>query len=73
MSRNQKMSVRFASAVTQNLPDISAEKMKWLMEHPKILRMFLSSISSRKFFEEMRARIDKHQTSEPHSDCDCCW
>ncbi len=56
MSRNRKVSVRFAAAVAQNLPDISAEKMKWLMEHPKVLRMFLASISSRKFVKEMRAK-----------------
>lgn len=49
MSRDRKVSVRFAAVVAQNLLDIFVEKMEWLMEHPKILRMFLAPISFRRF------------------------
>ena len=73
MSRDRKVSVRFATVVSQNLPDISAEKMEWLMKHPKILRMFLAPISSRRFFREMRAKIDRTPSNNPSEDCTCCW
>ncbi|OGZ63404.1 MAG: hypothetical protein A2402_01475 [Candidatus Staskawiczbacteria bacterium RIFOXYC1_FULL_37_43] len=53
------MSVRFATVVSQNLPDISVEKMEWLMKHPKILRIFLAPISSRRFFRETREKLAK--------------
>ena len=73
MSRENKLATRFACAIIQGLPDVSAEKMEWFMKHPKVLRIFLASLPSRRFFREMRAKIEKCLSDESHSDCDGCW
>ena len=35
MSRENKLSTRFACAIIQSLPDVSAEKMEWFVDNKK--------------------------------------